>query len=519
MSSNNVKKLSTIQEDGTHTSGDQQRHSFQIRFFGKPILCAHCRDYVWGEGHVGFGCVSCGLCVHNRCKIFLMGVNCPKNDAAQSTSLDANTKSTYYPVENWTINLVKEWLAVVNLHRYAEVFSTYNINGAKLLNLDIYQLYAFRIRDSYHHAAILQARDEIIYRSSMYNSYEKMLDEQEQGKSNLLKNQYKPENHHFLVHTLSKLTDCDMCHRPLLGIVHQCLMCQHCTLTCHRQCAFLGLPKCTPTNWQPDKVRLHYIFGVSLLDLVPNFDEKSANANDNVPQLLVKAFASIESRALLSNEDLYDVYRLSADTSKIDEIKQQINEKGVELVQLDKYDLNTVAAIVKTFLRDLQNSVIPEEMYDTLINRIQQMSTDELNAIVRNNVPPIHLACLKCIMAHLIRVWSYQFKVRGCHYLPDKLFHIFRSILVRPAWEKITQIVYNIENQTLIIQRLMLECAWGVELPEYKIRPKRPNNPSLSLDRDSDYVNDSKRSTNVNSLRMEKSSCSVIGDVYGASLG
>jgi hypothetical protein len=470
------KKLSTIEEDRASKVASQQQpqqqqhpqpHSFQIRFFHKPVLCVHCRDYIWGEGHLGFGCVHCSQCVHTRCKLFVTadGVVCSHNDPV---SLDSLTKSSYYPVDNWTINLVKEWLAVVNLHRYAEVFATYNITGSKLLSLDIYQLYAFRIRDSYHHAAILSARDEIMYRSRQFATYERMLLEQEQARANLAVNQFKSENHHFLVHTLSKPTDCDMCRRPLLGIVHQCLACQRCSLLVHRQCACLGLPKCksTTTAVGDKPAPRHYIFGVSLFDLVPDFSEDKPDA---VPLLLVKAFANIEERALLTHDDLYDVYRLSADTSKIDEIKQQINENGVELVQFGKYDLNTVAAIVKTFLRDLQNSVIPEEMYDTLTTRVLQMSTDELNGLVRARLPPIHLSTLRFIMAHLIRVWSYQFRVRGCHYLPDKLFHIFRSILMRPAWEQITQSVYNIESQTLVIQRLMLECAWGEALPEYKV--------------------------------------------------
>lgn len=135
-------------------------HSFQIRFFFKPILCAHCRDFIWGEGFLGFGCIKCSLCVHTRCKLFVLPTECTPN-AKASQQLDANTKAAYYPVDNWPVTVVKEWLAVVNLHRYAEVFSTYNITGSKLISLDIYQLYAFRIRDSFHHAAILQVIQQI----------------------------------------------------------------------------------------------------------------------------------------------------------------------------------------------------------------------------------------------------------------------------------------------------------------------------------------------------------------------
>lgn len=168
-SSNNqtsgLSSLSSATANGTSlTLVKKPTHSFQIRFFYKPILCAHCSDYIWGEGYLGFGCVHCGKCVHTRCKLFLSaGVSSechPGNEGENGNGgthqLDAKTKSAYFGIDNWSVTMVKEWLAVVNLHRYAEVFSTYNINGNKLLAIDIYQLYAFRIRDSYHHAAILQ---------------------------------------------------------------------------------------------------------------------------------------------------------------------------------------------------------------------------------------------------------------------------------------------------------------------------------------------------------------------------
>ena len=118
-------------------------HTLQIRFFFKPILCAHCRDFIWGEGYLGYGCTKCGICVHSKCKIFLLGnktdlqneaLKCKKEN---KVSLEAKTRANIYSVENWSIDIVKQWLAVVNLHRYAEIFATYKINGVKLLTLDI----------------------------------------------------------------------------------------------------------------------------------------------------------------------------------------------------------------------------------------------------------------------------------------------------------------------------------------------------------------------------------------------
>ena len=445
-------------------------HQFQIRFFYKPILCEHCRDYIWGEGYIGVGCINCSICVHTKCKIFLASSNCVGKRPDQPV-LESITRSNLYPIENWSVDIVKQWLAVVNLHRYAEVFSIYNINGAKLLTLDIYQLYAFRIRDSYHHAAIMQSRDELIFRSRHYSNIQQMVKEQDQIRDHLTKNQYKADHHYFLLHTFSKSTNCDMCTRPLLGIIHQGLLCQKCGIIVHRQCSCNGLPYCSSST-KVIVANKHHLFGVSLFDLITTQQQQSNESN--VPFLLIKAFKTIEERAYTNQEDLYDVYRLSADTSKIDQIKQQLNENGIELTDFDNYDLNTIAAIVKSFLRDLQDSVIPEEMYEKLISSIQTSTTEELRSIINNNLDPLHLACLKYVMVHLIKVWQYQFKVIGCHYLPDKLFHIFRSILMRPKWEKIQDIVFNIDKQSLVIQRLVLECDWGIELPEYKIRPKRP---------------------------------------------
>lgn len=479
--------LNTVEEKDTPIkSTTLNEHNFNIRFFYKPILCLHClgkllsinfklliirlniiyphvfKDYIWGSGYIGYGCKTCSKCVHFKCLIFVSKSLSCVEAASEDLSLDQLTKSTIYPIENWSIDIVKEWLAVVNLHRYAEVFAKYNINGSKLISLSSDQLYEYRIRDSFHHKAIIECCQELIYKSRQYSTYSQMLKELNEFRAHLKSTPYKASRHYFLVHTLSTQSNCNTCNRPFFGIIHQCLLCQQCGLMVHRQCSSIGLPDCKQRNIQAK----HYLFGVSLFDL-------SNTVHSFVPDLLVKAFKCIEEKALTTGEDLYDAYRLSADSTKIEPIKQQINENGIELTRFERYDLNTVAAIVKSFLRDLQNSVIPEEIYEKLINNIQTISSNELRELIKSSLHPQHFACLKFIMAHLIRVWVHQFKTRGCHYLPDKIFHIFRSILMRPPWENIVQIVYNIEKQTLVIQRLMLECEWDEEFPEYRIRPER----------------------------------------------
>ena len=247
-----------------------------------------------------------------------------------------------------------------------------------------------------------------------------MYNEQQYQEEHLSQYSFKASRHLFLVHTISARDTCHMCRRPFLGILHQTLLCQECGLMVHRQCSATGLPDCKLSNQILVMSTRHYIFGVSLFDL--------CNDINKVPSLLVKAFEFIEKRAFETGEDLYDAYRLTADTNQIKDIKQQLNENGVELIQFDRYDLNTIAAIVKAFLRDLQNSVIPEEIYEKIVISIQSISSTEFQKLIKTQLPPEHYNCLSYIMAHLIRVWNYQFKNRGCRYLPDKLFHIFRFV-------------------------------------------------------------------------------------------
>ena len=219
-------------------------HSFQVRFFRKPVLCMHCRDYIWGQGHVGLGCVACGQHVHTKCKLFVASQTC-RPVAGSNTLLDATTSATLCTIDTWSVETVKQWLAVCSLHRYAEVFATYAIDGTKLLALDVYQLYAFRIRDPYHHAAIMEARDELVQRARHASSSYLAAEQERQQREHLVANPYKSEHHHFLLHTLASVgAHCHMCSRRLLGIHHQCLMCQQCGLVVHRQCASTGLPLC-----------------------------------------------------------------------------------------------------------------------------------------------------------------------------------------------------------------------------------------------------------------------------------
>jgi hypothetical protein len=166
------------------------------------------------------------------------------------------------------------------------------------------------------------------------------------------------------------------------------------------------------------------LFGANLFDF-----------GADVPLLLTKSCEYLERRAIESNLDLYDIYRLSSDTAKQNQFKQQLNETGIELTNYDLVDLNTIASIIKAFLRELQNSLVPEEDYARFMDYARRVRThDPSNHMFRmlvESLHPMHFKCLKYVCLHLIRVWIHQHNKKNCMYLPDKLIHIFRGIMLR----------------------------------------------------------------------------------------
>uniref|UniRef100_A0A6P7GN99 Protein kinase C delta type-like n=1 Tax=Diabrotica virgifera virgifera TaxID=50390 RepID=A0A6P7GN99_DIAVI len=107
-------------------------HKFDDVFFLTPVLCRHCKDYIWGQGHIGVTCRDCHACFHNFCLKFCKQHVCQKNtEALPPVTLDYDK-----PIIEWTCSNVIEWMAAVNLYNYADVFRCKDVKGIDLMNLD-----------------------------------------------------------------------------------------------------------------------------------------------------------------------------------------------------------------------------------------------------------------------------------------------------------------------------------------------------------------------------------------------
>ncbi|XP_058794763.1 phosphatidylinositol 3-kinase regulatory subunit alpha-like isoform X2 [Phymastichus coffea] len=431
-------------------------HILQNVYFVTPILCKHCEDYIWGTGKVGVKCKECHVCFHNVCSSW-SGQHPCRWDVKAQHPLSGYVYETEKPVNEWTSLNVVEWMAALNLYRYADVFKSKDIKGSDLLNLDREKLMNMGIKDEFHQKNILVCIEELCTPSPPPSSESSASQSEQQ----------QQKKHKLVPHSFSVLEKCDKCHKYLRGLLHQGFLCQDCGLVAHRTCSATGLlMPCTPSDSRMN--RFTSVFGLALCS---QFDLSSKSA----PLLIEKCTRALEEKAASEpGLDLYKVYHSSPPNEQTLELRQRLNE-DLRSIDLKLYSPQCIASVLKKFLRELPDPVIPVQWYDRFLeasrttdeqcsNRLAQMVTE---------LPPHHRSTLRHLMAHFCRLCQMQHS-RGYTEPPTILVQVLCHLFLRPPWEHIIQVVHNIEAHIRIMELLLLHCDWGERLPEFANAPLLP---------------------------------------------
>ncbi|XP_072402257.1 phosphatidylinositol 3-kinase regulatory subunit alpha-like isoform X1 [Diabrotica undecimpunctata] len=460
-------------------------HNFDDVFFLTPVLCKHCRDYIWGQGHIGVKCRDCHACFHNFCLKFCNQHLCQKDtDALPPVTLDYDKQIT-----EWTCSNVIEWMAAVNLYNYADVFRCKDVKGADLINLDRDKLVAMGIKDEFHQKAILSCVDELLKKPEICLTLRNI--DVEEAASSTGTNY----THNLTQHSFSTLERCDKCNKYLRGLLHQGFICQDCGLVAHRTCAATDLPSCThrPMDDRSHFIQFKSFFGQGLCCQF-SLSESAA------PDLLIYCADELEKRAQ-SNEslELYNLYCATPPADQLLSLVKKIEENPHDM-NLSEFSPVSIAGVFKKYLRELPDPLIPVQWYDKFLEASRKRNDEECTSILRQLVeelPPHHKSTLRFIMGHLCRICQLEY-ARGNKSPPTVLIQVMCHIFLRPPWERIIQVVYNTQAHNRIVELLLLSCDWGEKLPEFAsapaIPPRKVSRMGSSvyhgmIDRDKDKLN------------------------------
>ncbi|KAK1136130.1 hypothetical protein K0M31_000697 [Melipona bicolor] len=418
---------------------------------------------------------ECHACFHVVCSDYSGQHLCQwssKGHALPGQVLDKDK-----PVSEWTSLNVVEWMAALNLYRYADVFKSKDIKGSDLPFLDRDKLMNMGIKDDFHQKTILACIEELCHAPSTSATLSEAATtatsntssgETIAGGSGSVATGNSP--HTLMPQSFSVLEKCDKCHKYLRGLLHQGFLCLDCGLVAHRTCTATGLPSnCIPVDSENRAHRFTPVFG---LGLCSQFDISSRSA----PLLVERCTSALEEKAFEdSTLDLYKVYHSSPPNEQTLELRQKLNE-DVCNADLSSYSAQCVASVLKKFLRELPDPVIPVQFYDRFIEA-SNMKNDEQCAVrlgqLVSELPDHHRSTLFHLMAHFCRICQLQHG-RGYMEPPTILIQVLCHIFVRPPWERIVQIVHNIEAHIRIVEVLLLHGDWNERLPQFASPPQLP---------------------------------------------
>ncbi|KAK4705154.1 hypothetical protein P7C70_g1051, partial [Phenoliferia sp. Uapishka_3] len=198
------------------------------------------------------------------------------------------------------------------------------------------------------------------------------------------------------------------------------------------------------------------VFGVPLHVLV-------ARENTTVPDFVEKALRIVEERGLTE----VGIYRISGENRLILKTKEQL-DRGDEPNSLLHFDVHNVSGLVKMFLRELPDPLIPFNFYDAFLHANSIDNYDERLYALRDliwKLPAPNFLLMRRLTEHLDRVSDNE-DVNAMH--AGNLAIIFAPTLLRapPGPASFGLSMINLGKAANIIKSLILRSAWlfGEEL-------------------------------------------------------
>lgn len=190
-----------------------------------------------------------------------------------------------------------------------------------------------------------------------------------------------------------------------------------------------------------DEIKPPSLFGVSLPDLMER--QQKDEPTLQVPKLVVALCEGIVSFGGLSTEG---IFRLAGSASEVQNMRKQL-DKGDYSITTN--DVHVLASILKQFLRELPEAVIPTNYYDACVNN--QITPAEL----LGKIPAINKTVLLYIVNFLqmvIKPTNLRFNKMNS----ANLATIFATVLLRSPQKEPSAVLAGLTNEFSFIEKLIL---------------------------------------------------------------
>ncbi|XP_069818501.1 rho GTPase-activating protein 45 isoform X2 [Dendropsophus ebraccatus] len=238
-------------------------------------------------------------------------------------------------------------------------------------------------------------------------------------------------------HKLRKLRTPSKCRECNSYVYFQGAECEECSLACHKKCLETLAIQCGHKKLQGRLL----LFG-------RNFSDAAMRSPDNVPFLIRKCVSEIETRALT----MKGIYRVNGVKTRVEKLCQAF-ENGKELVELSQASPHDLSNVLKLYLRQLPEPLMPFRLYNGLMGLAKESLRDcetgkasrledkgaetetEVLAMVERlkgllqDLPPENKVTLQYLIKHLCRV-SEQEQINKMS--PSNLGIVFGPALMRP---------------------------------------------------------------------------------------
>ncbi|XP_064031069.1 rho GTPase-activating protein 45 isoform X2 [Pogoniulus pusillus] len=288
-------------------------------------------------------------------------------------------------------------------------------------------------------------------------------------------------------HRLRKLRTPSKCRECNSYVYFQGAECEECCLACHKKCLETLAIQCGHKKLQ-GKLQL---FG-------QDFTAASRSSSDGIPFLVRKCISEIEKRALKTK----GIYRVNGVKTRVEKLCQAF-ENGKELVELSQASPHDISNVLKLYLRQLPEPILPFRMYNELMGLAKESlqgaeakgragkgapeladrgaDTDQvvLNLVLRlrellKELPRENMATLRYLLQHLRRIVEVE---QDNKMTSGNLGIVFGPTLLRPrptdATVSLSSLV-DYPHQARIVEALIIfYCTIFEEEPTAPAQPSK----------------------------------------------